>query len=173
MNIDIKNLIYQLVPPHKRLPVRLRWLTSLLSPLMELWADFYVWRQKSRMLINVNSQVDVLEGYLRILFGEPIAIKIESYSDMLLWVSLSSETENMQPEFTGKYDPGTAAAAANADTGADAGIYPEIPLAQEIRNRFNDTDFIVYLPAHVDRARVEAEIDKYKQALIRYKIIQK
>lgn len=166
MNVDIKNLIYQLVPPHKRLPVRLTWLTSLLSPLTDLWAKFYVWRQTSRMLINVNSQVDVLEGYLRVKFNEPIAIKIESYSDGLLWVALSNEAENMQPEFTGKYDPGTAEAAAT-------GIYPEIPLAQEIRGRFDGTDFIVYLPARVDRTLAEAEIDKYKQALIKYKIIQK
>ena len=85
MDLNIKNLIYQLVPPHKRLPVRLKWLSALLSPLMDLWVTFYAWRQTSRMLINVNSQTQVLEGYLRAKYNEPIAIKIESYSAGLPW----------------------------------------------------------------------------------------
>lgn len=158
MDFDIKNLIYQLVPPHKRLPVRLKWLSALLSPLMDLWVAFYAWRQTSRMLINVNSQTQVFEGYLRAKYNEPIAIKIESYSDGLPWFPLSTESEYRQEEF---------------HSSPDGEPVPEIPLSQEVRGKFDDADFIIYIPARLNRTLIEAEIDKYKQALIKYKIIQK
>lgn len=156
MDIDIRNLIYQLVPPHKRLPVRLAWLSSLLAPLVDLWVSFYAWRANAKMMVNVNSQVAVLEGYLRKKYNQPVAIKIESYTDGLLWVSLLSESDTHRPAF-GRF-------------GEEPN--PEIPLKDEIRERFEGYDFIVYIPSSVDRTLVEADIDKYRQALIKYKIIQ-
>lgn len=157
MDIDIRNLIYQLVPPHKRLPTRLAWLSALLAPLADLWVSFCTWRANTRMMVNVNSQMAVLEGYLRKKYDQPVAIKIESYSDGLLWVPLDSEGDTLQPAFGSPF-------------GTDPN--PGIPLKDEIRTRFDDVDFIVYIPAGLDKALIEAEIEKYRQALITYNIIQ-
>lgn len=156
MDINIRNLVYQLTPPHKRLPVRLRWLTSLLAPLADLWDSFYAQRIASRMLVNVNSQTGVLEGYLRVKFNTG-DIRVESYGDGLLWVPLSFEAENLQPDFALR---------------AGEEPNPAIPLQNEIRSRFNGVDFIVYIPDSIDRVAVMAEIDKYKQALIKYELKQ-
>lgn len=157
MDIDIKNLAYQLLPPHKRLPIRLRWLSALLLPLAEQWTSFCAWRTASRMLVNVNSQTAVLEGYLRTKYHEPTAIKIESYEDGLPTISLANESEDRQVLF---------------HKSEDESQVPEIPLSQEIRNRFKGDGFLVYIPEHLDRTLVEAEIDRYKQALITYRLVQ-
>lgn len=157
MDIDIRNLVCQLVPPHKRLPVRLAWLSSLLAPLVDIWISFYAWRANARMMVNVNSQVAVLEGYLRKKYNQPVAIKIESYTDGLLWVPLASESDALQPAFGSSFGEEPS---------------PEIPLKDELRGRFDGYDFIVYIPSSVDRTLVEADIEKYRQALIKYKIIQ-
>lgn len=137
--------------------IRLKWLSCLLSPLMDLWVAFQTWRTSTRMLVNMNSQIGVLEGYLRNKYNEPIAIRIESYADGLLWVPLASESEAQQPEFHSDYTQVPV---------------PEIPLQFEIRDRFSDVDFIVYIPVTIDKALIQAEIDTYRQALIKYKIIQ-
>lgn len=157
MDIDIKNLAYQLVPPHKRLPLRLRWLSALLMPLVEQWTSFCAWRMASRMLVNVNSQTAVLEGYLRTKYHEPTAIKIESYEDGLLMIGLTTESEERRMWF---------------HESEDGSPIPEFPLSQEIRNRFKGDGFLVYIPEHLDRTLVEAEIDRYKQALISYRLVQ-
>ena len=60
--INCRNLVRQLLPTHKRQPVRLWWLRGLLSPLETLFASFDKWRSDTRMIINVNSQVKVFEG---------------------------------------------------------------------------------------------------------------
>lgn len=159
MNVNFRHLIYQLLPPNKRQPVRVRWLTALFSPLTGLWQSFQAWRNESRMLINVNSQTAVLEGFLRNLYHEPTAIKIESYADGLLWVSLSSESEERQVDIDWVVTDG-------------AQDVPLVPLANELRNKFADADFVVFIPSRLDKTLVAAKIDKYKQALINYKIIQ-
>ena len=157
MDIDIKNLAYQLVPPHKRLPLRLRWLSAMLMPLAEQWTLFCAWRTASRMLVNVNSQTAVLEGYLRTKYHEPTAIKIESYEDGLLTIALSDESEDRQVRF---------------HSSEKGNPVPEFPLSQEIRNRFEGVGFLVYIPGHLDRTLIEAEIDRYKQALMTYRLVQ-
>lgn len=48
----------------------------------------------------------------------------------------------------------------------------DVPLDGEIRERFGDADFIVYIPAGIDINLIRAEIENYKQALTKYKIIQ-
>ena len=157
MDIDIKNLAYQLVPPHKRLPLRLRWLSAMLMPLAEQWTLFCAWRTASRMLVNVNSQTAVLEGYLRTKYHEPTAIKIESYEDGLPTIALSDESEDRQVRF---------------HSSEKGNPVPEFPLSQEIRYRFEGVGFLVYIPGHLDRTLIEAEIDRYKQALITYRLVQ-
>lgn len=146
----------QLLPPHKRQSNRLKWLQGCIEPIQLLFDSFDVWRTSTRMMINVNSQIKVFEGYLQTKYNEPIAIKILSYDDGLLPVSLESEGLTQQP-----------------DIGlSDENINASLPLDGEIRERFGDTDFIVYVPQHVDLNIIRSEIENYKQALIKYKIIQ-
>lgn len=154
--VNILNLVRQLLPPHKRQPVRLALLKSFLNPLETLFKDFDTWRANARMMINVNSQVKIFEGYLRKKYNQPIAIKIITFSDGLLLVGLESEGESMMPAIGLEQE----------------NRFAEVPLETEVRDRFGDADFIVYIPAEIDINLIRAEIEKYKQALVTYKIIQ-
>ncbi len=151
--LQTANLIRQMLPPYKRQPVRLGFLRSLAEPLQILFAEFDTWRDDIRLRINVNSQVKVLEGYLRRKYCEPVAIKIVTYEDGLLPVGL--ETEGMMPEIS---DDQTRMAA--------------VALSGEIREAFGNADFLVYVPEGLDTEQVRADIERYKQVLTRYKIIQ-
>lgn len=155
MRINFNNLVRQLTPPHKRQPVRLSVLRAFAKPLADLFASFDKWRSDTRMMVNVNSQVKVFEEYLRRKYNEPIRIKIITFDDGLLSVCLEHEGVTLQPEF-----------------GHEDEMMQEVPLDGEIRANFGDVDFIVYVPANVDLVMIRAEIEKYKQALIRYRIIQ-
>lgn len=154
MKLEIDNLVRQLIPPHKRLINRLAWLRALLSPLKPLFADFHLWRKDTRMMVNVNSQVKVLEGYLKVKYNQPISIKIVTFDDGLLSVGLRSEGRLVHPPF-------------------DINVGVAIPLPGEIRESFGDVDFIVYIPLGVETDLLRADIEKYKMALVKYKIIQK
>lgn len=155
MKINFTNLVRQLTPPHKRQPVRLTLLRAFIAPLQALFDSFGKWRSDTRMMINVNSQVKVFEGYLRKKYNEPITIKIVTFDDGLLMVCLENEGTLQQPDI-GFADEETA----------------DVPLDGEIRERFGDADFIVYIPAGADISLIRAEIEKYKQALTSYKIVQ-
>lgn len=156
LNFNYHYLVRQLLPPHKRQPIRIKLLAGFLNPLHQLFTDFSIWRENSRMMVNVNSQVKVLEGYLRKKFNEPLNIKIVTFNNGLLFVGLESEGSTMWPEISLEVEGRTKA----------------IPLENEIRDKLDDVDFIVYIPISVDRNLIESEIEKYKQALITYKIIQ-
>lgn len=156
INVNFKNLVRQLLPPHKRQPVRLAFLSALLYPLQVLFNLFAAWRDTWRMLVGVNSQVKVLEGYLRKKYGESIRIKIVTFNNGLLSVGLTNEGRTMWPPF---------------------GLVGEttlqsVPLENEIRDKFDGADFIVYIPPGIDIRLIESEIEKYKQVLTMYKIIQ-
>ncbi len=167
MDINIRHLVYQLLPPHKRQHNRVNWLVALLKPLSDLWENdilksdpwdgFYAWRANKRMMVNVNSQLLVLQGYLRKKYKEPVRIYIESYSDGLPWVALNlEESEQLLLQ-----------------TGLSGEEHERVPLKDEIRTRFNGADFKVYIPKGLDKALIAAEIEKYRQALVKYEIIEK
>lgn len=156
MKVNCLNLVRQLLPPHKRQPVRLAFLQSCVTPLHELFLSFSEWRDNMRMMVNVNCQVKVFESYLRKKYKEPIAIKVVTFDDGLLLVGLEEEGTTMMPTIGLESE----------------NLFAEVPLDGELRDRFGDTDFIVYIPANVDKVLIEAEIEKYKQALTKYKIIQ-
>lgn len=156
MNINIINLARQLLPPHKRQPVRLSFLQSFLRPLQTIFDEFDEWRTNTRMMINVNSQVRMFEGYLRKKYKEPISIKIETFNDGLLLVGLEEEGTAMMPEIGLETED----------------RFASVPLDGEIRNHFGDVDFIVYIPANIDINLIRAEIENYKQAFTKYNIIQ-
>ena len=156
MKVDFYNLVRQLLPPHKRKPVRLTFLRACISPLQFLFDSFNEFRDNTRMMINVNSQVKIFESYLRKKYNEPIAIKIITFNSGLLLVGLKEEGFTMMPPI-------------GLETENNFG---EIPLDGEIRDVFGDADFIVYISAACNKILIEAEIEKYKQALTTYKIIQ-
>lgn len=153
--LHIDNLVRQQLPAHKRQSNRMAILRALLAPLKGLFAGFDAWRSDIRMTVNVNSQVIVLEGYLRKKFGEPIAIRIVTFDDGLLPVCYEEEGRTMM-----------------VPVGFFPESPPEVPFAGEVQTLFGDADFIVYIPAHLDIERVRAEIEKYKKATAVYKIIQ-
>lgn len=155
MNIIFPNLVRQLTPPHKRQPVRLALLRAFVAPLCELFAGFDAWRKDTRMLVNVNSQVIVLEGYLQQKYNEPITIKIVTYADGLLDVGFEEEGEAMLPHI------------GLIDTEPPV----DVPFEGEIRMMFGDVDFIVYIPPGVSVNLIRADIEKYKRASKRFKII--
>jgi|APDOM4702015159_1054818.scaffolds.fasta_scaffold112211_2 hypothetical protein len=149
-------LVRVLLPPEKRQTKRLDWLQPLIAvPLNTLFASFDGWRTNTRMMINVNSQVKVFEGYLRKKYNEPIAIKIVTFEDGLLPVCLEEEGTTQQPSF-----------------GDEVADMVAIPLDGEMRLLFGDVDFVVYIPKGVNADLIGAEVEKYKQALTTFKIIQ-
>lgn len=153
--LGFPNLVRQLLPNHKRQPVRLWLLRALAAPLGQLYGQFDAWRDNVRMMVNVNAQVRVLEGYLRKKYNRPVSIRIETFDDGLLLVCLEEEGEALMPA-----------------VGDEPGAWCAVPLEGEVRARFGDTDFIVYIPASLDRGLIAAEIERYKQALTSYKIVQ-
>lgn len=157
--VNFSNLVRQLLPSYKRQPVRLWWLQGLVSPLRGLFADFDQWRTNTRMILNVNSQVKVLEGYLRWKYRQPVSIKIITYADGALMVGLEQEGETQRLDI--------------ALGGVETRPEINIPLVGEMRVRFDEADFLVYIPPQVDIEGVRAEIERFKQALVRYQIIQK
>ena len=103
----------------------------------------------------MNSQIKVFEGYLRKKYNEPISIKIVTYNNGLLLVGLGIEGKTMWPEI-----------------GLETERMKTVPLENEIRDKFDGVDFIVYIPAGIDINLIDAEIQKYKQVLTTYKIVQ-
>lgn len=154
--IDFRNMVRQLLPNHKRQPVRLRLLRAFVKPLAELFASFSRWRDETRKLINVTNQKGVLEQFLRSKYGA-IDITIESYRETGFAVGLRPEGISV-----------AQAVGLNRAEGAPA----VIPLRGENREQFGDVDFIVHIPAGVDAEQVRADIEKYRAALTTFKIEQ-
>ena len=158
--INIDNLVKQLLPWYKRQPNRLAILRAFVSPLRLLWSGFDAWRDNTRMVINVNSQVAVLEGYLKKKYEQPVSIKIVTYDDGAIKIGLIEEGRNhvLKVPLAEEVDLQKA---------------PAVPLDGEIRAQFGDVDFIVYIPEGLNLELVTADIERFKQALIRYKIVVK
>lgn len=156
--IDYRNLVRQLLPTHKRQPVRLWWLRRLTAPLAGLFTDFETWRDDTRILMNVTFQVRVFEGYLRKKYGQPVAIRVETYEDGGLRICLEEEGDTQRLDLALEAE-GTPAA--------------EVPLEGELREQFGDVDVVVYIPQGVDIEQVVVDVERFKQALVKYKIIQK
>lgn len=156
VRINYRNLVRQLLPAHKRQPVRLWWLRGLVSPLSGLFGDFDRWRSNTRMLVNVSSQVAVFEGYLKRKYNEPIAIRVSTFNDGALMVALEVEGQGVDIALHREMNPAVAVA-----------------LQGEVREQFGDADFIVYIPAGIDAEEIRAEIERFKLAQMRYRIVQR
>lgn len=153
-NIGFENFVRQLVPHHKRQPVRLRILRAFVKPLSELFESFDRWRDEVRKLVNVTSQEGVLEQFLRNKYGSA-EITIESFRSVGAGIGLRTE------------GAGVAAAIGQNRTEGTPAV---ISLRGERREQFGDVDFIVHIPEDVDAEQVRADIERYKAALTTYKI---
>lgn len=153
MNVRIRynNLIRQLLPAYKRQANRLTLLRALIFPLKMLFVSFDQWRKETRMLVNVNSQTGVLQGYLREKY-ENDAITVRTFRSGGLAVGLAEEGVASAVGIGLESDPA------------------QIPLEGELRNQFGEVDFIVYVPDGVDIERVRADVERYKLAMITFKI---
>ena len=154
--IDFRNLTQQLLPEHKRQPVRLRILWAFVKPLADLFTSFSLWRDETRKLLNVTNQKGVLEQFLRNKYGAA-DITIESYREAGFAVGL-------RPEGVG--------VAAIVGQSIEEGTPAVVSLRGENREQFGGVDFIVHIPARVDAEQVQADIEKYRAALTTYKIEQ-
>ncbi len=170
LKVNYLNLVRQLVPPHKRQPNRLNFLRSLLYPLQKLFNSFQVWREHSRMMINVNSQTAILLGYLRRKYNEP-KIRIETFSSRLLLVGLLREGSGMWPGFSLNEEDLLIHEPEEGDREEYLYLQP-VALEYEMEEKYNGADFIVYIPYTVDKDQITSEIEKYKQVLLKYIIIQ-
>lgn len=157
--LNIDNYVRQHLPWHKRLPVRLALLRALLSPLRQLFDLFDRWRHSTRLMMNVSSQVRVLEGYLQDKYGS-VFIRVVTYDEQALAIGLEEEGDTH-----GVYMP--------YDQGEESEEQaPEVPLEGELREVFGDADFIVYIPVGIEIEDIRADIERFREALIKYKIIQ-
>jgi hypothetical protein len=138
--------------------VRLWWLRRLVAPLQGLYLDFLAWRADVRFRINLTGQVRVLEGYLNMKYDpEESRIRIVAFDDGLLWVGLESEGDNYHPRIGLESEPDSLVG---------------IPLENELRGSLGDVDFIVYIPVGIHPDLIWSEIEKYRLAGMKYKIIQ-
>lgn len=149
-NFDL--LIVQLLPPHKRQTVRVK-LLQILFNLSGLFSRFRLWRNKQLLLINITSQIKVLEGYLRTVFGRIITIR--ENADKLKGISLLLEGQLQMMGLNN--EPGTLA---------------PFPLLSEFGGDLQGADFIVIAPPDVDKEALGIEIDKFKQMDKKYIIKQ-
>lgn len=161
-NINFKNLIRQLLPSHKLQPNRLVWVNALLTPLQKLFDDFVVYRTQTRRTMRVTSQVRLFEGYLQTKYNEPISIKLITYDDGALNVGFVKEGDTMS---------------VNAPLIGEA-TEDDILIPQEFEIRdilFEGADFIIYIPQSLGEQidNVRADIERFKQALTTYKIVQR
>ena len=152
MNVipDFKEIVRQYVAPHRRQPHRLNWLWAL-TDLDSVWASFSAWRDYYRYKVHVTSQHKSLQGHLTKMFGSGTTIRVKSYDDEFLDVGLDSE-----PAHWIIFAP-----------------YEGVALEGESERTFEDVDFVVYVPSGISAGQVEAEIERYKLADKKYRIIQR
>lgn len=157
INIDFGQLVYRLLPYHKRLPNRLMLFRWPFAELTDLFATFKVWRYGVYYRLNVTGQVLILQTYLnRVIANSNNRILIQGYNDSGIWVQMSNEDGESYMLPIG---------IAPDETFQPVAVQGEIiPLV--------DVDFYVYIPAGVIPGDVARIVNTYKLAGKRYQIIQ-
>lgn len=153
-NINVRQLIAELLPLHKRQSIRMHIITSLAD--VQRHVDWFAeWRGQQRRMINISAQVMVLEGYLRLIYDRRITV--QTYYQALVGIGLVVE---------GRPNWARVGRRGHAPTLA-------MPLRGEVESAFEGYDFLVTIPPNVDIRQITAEIERYKLADKTYKIIQK
>ena len=113
--------------------MRLWWLATLDGPAGRALADFETWRDDTRILMNVKILARVFEGYLRKKYGQPVAIRVETYEDGGLRICLEEEgdTQRLRPCAGGGRGTPTA----------------EVPLEGGTKEQFGTSMLLFAIPA--------------------------
>lgn len=157
ITIDFAQLVYRLLPTHKRLPKRLMLFRWPFAQLTLLFQEFKTWRADVFYRLNVNGQTLSLQTYLnRAVAGSNNRILIQGYNDNGIWVQRSDEDGEAYM---------IEAGIAPSETSQNVAMQGEItPLT--------DVDFYVHIPATASVPDVARIVNKYKLAGKRYQIIQ-
>jgi len=148
LNVNFLRLILQLLPPHKRQPIRLFVLQSLID-LLPVYNVFDIWRSQQCRLINMNSQKKVLESYLKMIIHPSVFIL--TYTEMLVLISLFVEEQLIS---VGLLSESTVL----------------LPLLDEL-NILDGFDFVAFVPAGTDVEKTKIEIEKFKAIDKHYKVV--
>lgn len=157
ITIDFEQLVYRLLPTHKRLPKRLMLFRWPFVQLTALFNEFKAWREDVFYRINSTGQTISLQTYLnRAVAGSNNRILIQGYNDAGIWVQRSDEDGESYMSPMG---------IAPDETHQPVAMQGEItPLT--------DVDFYVHVPSTVNTTDVARIVNKYKLAGKRYQIIQ-
>jgi hypothetical protein len=101
-DIDFSLVAERLLPPNKRNPVMLAWITALFTPLQQLHDDIFTnYRPDVIFRTRYNSQTIVLEGILNFIFDVQSVNKIyiDNTDNNLDQVFFYKETEGYLPVF--------------------------------------------------------------------------
>lgn len=114
MKINIKNLIFQLLPVARRQPNRLSILTALID-LVKTNDSYAIWQTKYNRILRANAQVMKLQRYLRDVFGREdifvkervsgkirVALKVEKINNELIFGVSGETTQRLQLRIEGE-----------------------------------------------------------------------
>lgn len=162
VKIDFRNLVRQLLPGHKRQPVRLALLRALTEPLAELFGRFDAWRGDIRREIGMTGQVGILEGFLRHKYRSE-RIRIITHDERGLSFGLRAEGVG-----SGRF---IGLDVSDTDLTGQKPQPAPVPLRGETTALFGDVDFIVQLPPQTDAEAVGIDVERFKLVLVTYKIL--
>lgn len=74
-NFSIRTLVTWLLPPHKRKPKRISWITALCAYFSSMQVQFLSWGAEKKEELSWNCQTIVLRNLLVLKFGEGIWIE--------------------------------------------------------------------------------------------------
>lgn len=157
MKINFQNLLFQTLPPLKRMPIRLKFLCALISPLQRLWHEFLPWRQQQRTMINMYGCQILMEGWLRERHATD-QIKVVTSRSLYPKVGLREE---------GRTAMVTTGLRAEALERARFSTY----LRSDQQTEALDVDFEVYAPGDIDLARITLDIERIKPFSTTYRLI--
>jgi hypothetical protein len=158
ININFSQLVYRLLPSHKRLPKRLLLFRWPMSVLTDMFTAFKAWRFDVFYRINVTGQTLSLQNYLNYAVDNANgSILIQDYNDQGIWVQLSTEEGD-------SYVVDTSQAVENTH-------YIDVAINGEV-TPLEGVDFYVYAPNEASRGDIARVVEKYKLAGKRYEIIQ-
>lgn len=114
MRINIKNLIFQLLPVARRQPNRLSVLSALID-LVKTNDSYAIWQTKYSRILKANAQVMKLQRYLRDVFEREdifvkervsgkirVALKVEKINNELIFGVSGETTQRLQLRIEGE-----------------------------------------------------------------------
>lgn len=114
MRINIKNLIFQLLPVARRQPNRLSVLSALID-LLKTNEEYAIWQTKYSRILKANAQVMKLQRYLRDVFEREdifvkervsgkirVALKVEKINNELIFGVSGETTQRLQLRIEGE-----------------------------------------------------------------------